>query len=317
MQELLASALPGLRDLRAPLIAGYLWLLFAWIVSAGHVDSGDAVIGDILDASSAAGDFATLVALSVAAYLVGAISQPVSDAARSAVLWVWNADPYNDYGMSAGPPQRMQRLGWMLVGPVVVVWRRLKRFFGVGQATEPPEDDPASWIQEAIPSLGARAEDAEILRPALERARALAELVDEGGAALPLAAQQIGVRLEPRVRALGRELSRELDLPATLLVGDQPMLFSEVDRLRAEADIRTTVAPPLVAIAFAASAQSSAWWLLLALGAFVLLVLGAQRYEQSRKAIRDAMTFGKVESAAVKRFDAWLDEEVKRLPASA
>ena len=30
--QILASALPGFRDLRAPLIAGYLWLMFLWIL---------------------------------------------------------------------------------------------------------------------------------------------------------------------------------------------------------------------------------------------------------------------------------------------
>jgi hypothetical protein len=29
--NLLASAIPGLRDLRAPLVAGYLWLVVVWI----------------------------------------------------------------------------------------------------------------------------------------------------------------------------------------------------------------------------------------------------------------------------------------------
>jgi hypothetical protein len=29
--QILASALPGFRDLRAPLTAGYLWLILLWI----------------------------------------------------------------------------------------------------------------------------------------------------------------------------------------------------------------------------------------------------------------------------------------------
>lgn len=30
--QILASALPGFRDLRAPIIAGYMWLVFAWLI---------------------------------------------------------------------------------------------------------------------------------------------------------------------------------------------------------------------------------------------------------------------------------------------
>ena len=30
--QILASALPGFRDLHAPLTAGYLWLVFLWLL---------------------------------------------------------------------------------------------------------------------------------------------------------------------------------------------------------------------------------------------------------------------------------------------
>jgi len=43
------------------------------------------------------------------------------------------------------------------------------------------------------------------------------------------------------------ESDRELSLPATLLVGEQPELFAEVDRLRAEGELRLAVVPPLLA----------------------------------------------------------------------
>ena len=35
--QILASIVPGIRDLRAPLIAGYMWLLFAWLVAQPEV----------------------------------------------------------------------------------------------------------------------------------------------------------------------------------------------------------------------------------------------------------------------------------------
>lgn len=40
--QILASALPGARDLRAPLIAGYLWLLVAWLLVEPHVHRASA-----------------------------------------------------------------------------------------------------------------------------------------------------------------------------------------------------------------------------------------------------------------------------------
>lgn len=38
--QILASALPGFRDLRAPLLAGYLWLIFVWILIKPDIRTG-------------------------------------------------------------------------------------------------------------------------------------------------------------------------------------------------------------------------------------------------------------------------------------
>jgi hypothetical protein len=49
---MLASLLPGLRDLRAPLAAGYLWLAAGWLYFApllpASVNDADRVLKDII-----------------------------------------------------------------------------------------------------------------------------------------------------------------------------------------------------------------------------------------------------------------------------
>lgn len=45
-----------------------------------------------------------------------------------------------------------------------------------------------------------------------------------------------------------RELENDLELPANLLLGQNPELFSEADRLNAESQFRLAVVPPLLAI---------------------------------------------------------------------
>jgi hypothetical protein len=43
---MLTSILPGIRDLRAPLTAGYLWLLAAWIAFGDHLPRARPASGD-------------------------------------------------------------------------------------------------------------------------------------------------------------------------------------------------------------------------------------------------------------------------------
>jgi hypothetical protein len=37
--QILSSALPGFRDLRGPVIAGYMWLVFVWLLVEPDLDN--------------------------------------------------------------------------------------------------------------------------------------------------------------------------------------------------------------------------------------------------------------------------------------
>jgi hypothetical protein len=75
--SVLASALPGVRDLRTPATVGYLWLLFGWLLF-DHVSRRDPY-GDVVESLRSLGDamgpVAAGIAVAVGAYLVGAVSQ--------------------------------------------------------------------------------------------------------------------------------------------------------------------------------------------------------------------------------------------------
>ena len=73
--SILASALPGLRDIRAPLIAGYLWLLFGWLVVKPEPNFTDAkgLMEVLVDLADTVGPLATAAAVTVAAYLIGGL----------------------------------------------------------------------------------------------------------------------------------------------------------------------------------------------------------------------------------------------------
>jgi hypothetical protein len=78
----LASALPGFRDLRGPLIAGYLWLLFGWLILDPELpppaNNGTGFVDTLLDLADVVGRVGIALAVSVAAYLVGSISATLS-----------------------------------------------------------------------------------------------------------------------------------------------------------------------------------------------------------------------------------------------
>jgi hypothetical protein len=76
---ILSSILPGVRQLRAPLAAGYLWILFVFLVAhlgshRPHTDLAD----DLTRLAGAVSPAGLAVGVSFAAYLLGAFSQGLS-----------------------------------------------------------------------------------------------------------------------------------------------------------------------------------------------------------------------------------------------
>ena len=82
---MLSSLLPGLRDLRGPLAAGYLWLLNLWFWYGDRIptkDEADATGGffaEIYALDDVVSQFGLVVALSFAAHLLGAVSSSASN----------------------------------------------------------------------------------------------------------------------------------------------------------------------------------------------------------------------------------------------
>jgi hypothetical protein len=85
---ILSSILPGVRQLRAPLAAGYLWLLFAYLLT--HLGSGtphSEFAEDLTRLAHAMSPAGLAVAVSFAAYLLGSFSQGLSLG-----IWLWLAE---------------------------------------------------------------------------------------------------------------------------------------------------------------------------------------------------------------------------------
>lgn len=71
----LSSVLPGLREVRAALVAGWLYLLLIWLWFADDVRALDdeGIFARIVEAATAAGTVAAVVVASIAAFLVGSL----------------------------------------------------------------------------------------------------------------------------------------------------------------------------------------------------------------------------------------------------
>lgn len=73
----LSSLLPGLRDLRNPLAAGYVWLVDLWLIFGGRIPSREEATGIVAKLYALDGVISQVgfvLALSFVAYLLGAIS---------------------------------------------------------------------------------------------------------------------------------------------------------------------------------------------------------------------------------------------------
>jgi hypothetical protein len=105
---ILGSLLPGLREIRAPLAAGFLWLLACWLVVRdefeGDGSSRHGSVDALLDLKDQLGDAAFLGALTFVAYIAGSLWEPVARRLAD-LLWrfsVWLTVPWVIWRQAGG-----------------------------------------------------------------------------------------------------------------------------------------------------------------------------------------------------------------------
>ena len=348
----LTAAIPGLREIRAPLVAGYMWLIFAWLVVDPQLPltkHSTGVVHTLAVLGATAGKVATAAAVSIAAYLIGAISTQVTDwlEQRMARSETWAEKDLRARSKDPLLPTPGQPLSHP--EPRVEQWRRRAtrwylihlssrplRFAGVGYRTTVIED-----LRSALSRLSISL--APTLRDSLSTDRALvpanaADTASRLGMLLPRlrGSNQPRVRFESlarpeptdtwetlrqkvdiQLRALQAvdQYDVELLLPATLIVGGSPLAFSETDRLKSEGQFRLAVSLPLVPLiclfAFQGIGANLLWVLALA-APLVLGMQGVTSLRESQKMIRDTIEHGDATSPAMEEFEAYLTALDKR-----
>ncbi len=253
---MLASLLPGLRDVRTPLTVGYLWLLVAWSIWGDRFPerSADGPIARLYRLSDLLGNTAALASISFAAYLVGAImTVPLEGVfgetlqrARQRIRFAvarWTDKSRDRVAVWLKHPRKSE-----IPTPETAHNREYKRFLRAIIANH----DPKSLTEpEALPTYGS----------------------PEFFSALDATPEAL------RPRLLASEQGHEI--------------YGEYDRAAAEASFRINVVLPLIALGFLGGYYFS-WWVVpvVFVVGCVLTIQGLNRLHASTETIQRAAMIG-------------------------
>jgi hypothetical protein len=246
---MLGNVLPGLRELRAPLAAGYLWLVTLWLVWGDKVPTGNERKAPPLDRLYRLEPIVSSVGLaivaSVAAYVVGSIAIDIQTWLGRQLLKRFPGRG-ESFRLTEAGERVLRRASRLEIGDLEV------RRASVGAdavaadlvARVDVSANEADATRDQVKAIGSTMAAQDDARPDRASRAEMAEL------APPVA------NLDASVRNL---------LKTRLLAVSQP-LHAEVDRPDAEATFRMALWPPLTLLVMYLAIQVSWWW------AFALLV---------------------------------------------
>jgi hypothetical protein len=254
---MLTSLLPGLRELRAPLAAGFLWILAGWLAIASHIPSPERATGifkDIYRLGEAVGRPGVLAALSFAAYLLGILTEQFTYLLVKAALKFWRS----------GTVDRVMIPVYEAINDVLI--ERHRKFEGFRNQVQErlSLDDlydiatkiPHESIEELVESIEGLVEQStpgssrqgsdQTLSKRLsnsqkrELRRSMSDLIERDEKATNLALIRV-----VDYDAYAKLLRSDLDLVPARLVGKEQEVYMRWDQLRAESDFRLSITLPL------------------------------------------------------------------------
>jgi hypothetical protein len=315
---MLANLLPGLREIRAPLTAGYVWLLAIYIAVEPHIPARGTETGiwetfaHLGDSISPAGQAAISAAL---AYVVGFSSElsvpplletvqgwRMSELRRRALprfLWQWvrsrrHRDPFEHSAIYS-----LKGYGALMdiLRPRLIALDQALRDVGTSLARAATTYHATPWSERehldriAVPF--ALEPITEILQPT---GAMLSRLTDfDGGTG-----DTVFYALDSAVDSL----LEELDVVRTRLLGQEDELYSAIDRLNAEGEFRLALTLPGLALALTLGYRG-AWVLGVAvLGLCVAaLIQGIRRLEASSDMTFEALRIDRAQAPLLERLD--------------
>ena len=255
---MLTSVMPGLRELRAPLAAGYIWLVWAWVVFADAIPSKEEVtepLNRVYALEPVVSDLGRAVVASVAAYIVASI---VIDVQGELPSWLGRPTSFavTDAGgrvldslfprSKAPSRENLLRAKRRLSGRGHLPLRQSRHYriyYSSDPANRPPPDNGTLAVLEQF----------------------------HGN--------------QRRNRAVSAWIQSNREVAKTRLLDFSEPLHSAVDRPDAEATFRMALWPPLVALAIYLAVTVSWWWI----AALVLPAMLAWQWISLRKRANDAL----------------------------
>ncbi len=224
---MLASLLPGVRDLRAPLAAGYLWLLAVWLGFESRMPAREDLpdsVAAVIDACGGLTPLAAGIAVSFLAYLLGVVVDGVYQ-----ILFA-PAATARGHSEDRRPSSALRETASIITNPFSRAGVRSLRPYireKVADARRAASADSDDGLADVAVGIGVYRFEAPKGPDRGEYAAFRAE-VD--------ALDDSRVFEDVQLRVLSETLS-ELDLVAKRLIRDQPELYAEYDRLRSEGGV--------------------------------------------------------------------------------
>jgi hypothetical protein len=276
---MLTSVLPGFREVRTPLIVGYLYLLCIWIwfgesrLVPEH--PSNTFTQRISDAIDRLGTPAFSVALSVTAFLIGALltlsvtilPAPSNTLSQASGLRMWVSGLVREKTYEQGAHDRVQKE--LLIAPMDL---------GFQYEYSAADDADRTKFGDLVSD-----DDPKVVTSRLR----------------PQDHQQ-----EPLAEVLTNRVVDEFDILLMRLRTRRPAVWDEYDRLTSEAELRMSIVLPLCVLCGEA-VRLWTWWALVGyLGPFLLLTQGLLTAYHARQVVWNAVATGAIESPIVERFMA-------------
>ncbi len=265
---MLTSLLPGLRELRAPLAAGYIWLLAWWLAFeprlADRAEATD-LLQSLYRLDDALSGFGLAAVASFVAYLAGSLSMTLFSGALKGLFRRKVALADETSGLDPLSDQALRALGRL----ARETRERMESALALSD-TRPGElvDEQRGYLSRPHPAIappGFHSRRARIRR----RLRGVPRgTVLHSGTTTPDPDAVTDARL---LRAAVDDLPQVLQMR---LLGRDPDLYAAVDRHRAEVEFRLAVIPPVLALAGVALTRLSPWYAVLAVVMGVVAAAG-------------------------------------------
>lgn len=320
---MLANILPGFRELRTPLIAGYLWLTVVWIAVGGadYHPSGSKLGRAIESLARFGGRGEVLAAMSLAAYMIGILSTSLAQAMlnalgrmaerraanlverRSDYIGRLNEIAVSRVGLRIGEGAYATTSGNVTTvtvnradgttfrhhGTVGDAWDRFER--SLAELPDPIRFDDVlqgadyAAFRDAYLDFASDCANTE-QRASPEAPTSESRLRED---CLIIVRLMVATEISTRLRA-------DLAYALTRLIGIEQDLYTSLDRLDAEAILRCTIAIPLAALIMTSAVAYDSRSLLLLPVSLALFVLGLRKRNSAMTGIALAIHTGRLRS---------------------